>query len=276
MKRFVFNLFFVFACFAFSAASYASLLITPLQVVMEGRERSTNIVLVNTSQHDVTYRMQWEQLIQVQDKGGYIVDTDTETTHLQDIAVFTPRQITLKPREKQTIRVAVRRPADLPVGEYKSHLKFKIIDDGKGELDFQSAAPDKTETRVGARVLASYSIPIVYRTGERDVNISIMDPSFVINPKTGKMMIELPVERSGTHGVIGLVEAYHKPNGGAEELISTLGNSSLYTEITRRLFRLVTNLSGLAPGQMRIVFKTAEGDTAEQEVIAERVIPISN
>lgn len=276
MKRFVFNVLLVFACLAFPAASYASLLITPLQVVIEGRERSANIVLVNTSQYEVTYRMMWQQLVQVQDKGGYVVDTDAEATHLQDIAVFTPRQITLKPREKQTIRVAIRRPADLPDGEYKSHLRFRIIDDGKSQVDFQSNEPDSSEVRVGARVLASYSIPVVYRKGERDVSISIMDPSFQINPKTGKMMMELPVERSGTQGVIGVVEAYHKPNGGSEELISTLGNSSLYPEITRRIFKLVTNLSGLAPGVMRIVFKTAEGRTEEQEVIAERAIPISN
>lgn len=276
MKRFSFNLLVFCAVLAFSASSYAALLISPLQVVIEGRERSANIVLVNTSSHEVTYRMMWEQLIQVQDKGGYIIDEDTESTHLQDIAIYTPRQITLKPREKQTIRVAIRRPADLAVGEYKSHLKFRIIDDGKSQVEFGSASPGQNEVRIGARVLASYSVPVIYRVGEQDVSVNILDPSFSINPRSGKMMIELPVERSGTHGILGVIQVYHKPNGGSEELISTLGNSSLYPEITRRKFTLVTNLNGLAPGQMRIVFKKDEGDSAEQEVIAERVIPISN
>lgn len=277
MRRLIISCLFVFLIFAFSASSYAGLLISPLQVVIDGRERYANIVLVNTTQNEATYRMQWEQLIQVQDKGGYILDADEEAMHLQDFAIFTPRQITLKPQEKQTVRVAVRRPADLPVGEYKSHLKFQIIDDGQvSNYDFQSPEPGKNEVRIGARVLASHSIPVVYRVGEHDVNISILDPSFSINPKSGKMAIELPVERSGTHGVIGLIEAYHAPHGGAEELISTLGNSSLYPEITRRYFKMITNVNGLAPGNLRFVFKTAEGDASEQEVIAERVIPISN
>lgn len=276
MRRFVFNLLFVCALFVFSTASYAGLLITPLQVVIEGRERSANIVLVNTGAREVTYRMGWEQLIQVQDKGGYILDDDEEATHLQDFAVFTPRQITLQPKEKQTIRVAIRRPAELPDGEYKSHLKFRIIDDGESTVSFGAAEPQGSEVRLGARVLASYSIPIVYRVGVQDVNISIFDPSFSINPRSGKMLIELPVGRSGLHGVIGVVEAYHTPNGGSEMLISTLGNSSLYPEVTRRQLKMATSLNGLSPGNLRIVFKTAEGDTSEQVVIAERIIPISN
>lgn len=276
MKRFIFTFILVGMLFVVSTASYASLLISPLRVVMEGRERSFNIVLVNTSQHEATYRMEWEQLIQVQDKGGYILDEDTESTHLQDFAVFTPRQITLKPQEKQTVRVAVRRPADLPDGEYKSHLKFRIIDDGKSQVTFGSENPDGTEIRVGARVLASYSIPVLYRVGEQDVDVKILDPSFSINPRSGKLMIELPVERSGAYGVMGTIKVYHTPNGGAEELISTLGNSNLYPEITRRIFKIVTNINGLSPGSMRIEFVKDEGDSADRVVIKERVIPISN
>ena len=277
MKRFVFNLLFVFMLFVSSGAAHAGLLISPLQVVIEGRERFTNIVLVNTSQHEATYRIQWEQFIQVQDKGGYVRDEDADAMHLKDFAIFTPRQITLKPQEKQTVRVAVRRPADLPDGEYKSHLKFQIIDDGvTSNYDFPGSEPGENEFRVAARVLASHSIPVVYRVGEHDVNIAIMNPSFSLNPRSGKMLIELPVERSGLHGVIGVIEAYHTPHGGSEELISTLGNSSLYPEITRRLFKMVTNVNGLAPGNLRFVFKTAEGDKTAQEVIAERVFPISN
>ncbi len=90
------------------------------------------------------------------------------------------------------------------------------------------------------------------------------------------MLIELPVERSGTHGVIGVIEAYHKPYGGSEQLISTLGNSSLYPEITKRDFKMVTNVNGLAPGELRIVFMKDEGDKSERVVLTERVIPISN
>ena len=276
MKRTVFSLIFACLLVVVSSTAYASLLITPLRVVMEGRERSINIVLVNTGKHEATYRMEWEQLIQAQDKGGYLLDDDTESTHLQDFAVFTPRQITLKPQQKQTVRVAVRRPADLPVGEYKSHLKFRIIDDGKGQVEFSSDDPKQNEVRVGARVLASYSIPIVYRVGEQDVDVSISNPSFSINPKSGKLMMELPVERSGTHGILGEIEVYHTPNGGTEELISTLGNSGLYPEITRRLFKIVTNVNGLAPGNMRIVFYKDEGEASERVVIKERIIPISN
>ena len=257
------------------AAAHATLLITPLKVVMEGRDRTANIVVVNTGQYEATYRMEWEQLIQVQDKGGYILDTNEESTHLKDFAVFTPRQITLQPQEKQTVRVAIRRPGELPVGEYKSHLKFRVVDDGKvGTPNLDN--PNTNEVSVGARVLASYSLPIVYRVGEQDVQVSIMNPEFAINPASGNMLIKLPVQRSGVHGVLGLIEVYHRPNGGEETLVSTLGNSSLFSEITQRIFTIVTNLTGLSPGTMRIVFKKDEKMKADQVVIAERSIAITN
>lgn len=279
--RVLFRCFFVaLVMVGFQAPAFAQLLITPLQVVIEGRERSKQIVLVNTTNQTNTYRIEWQQLKQVEGPGGYVVDesyAEGDNRFLQNFAVFSPRQITIAPNEKQTVRIAVRRPADLPEGEYKSHLKFHIIsvpEGGKnGEYD---PSLKEGEIKVGIQVRASYSIPIVYRVGVHDVDIEIGQPGFVTNERTGVIGIQVPLSRTGAHGVIGEVQVHHTPNGGEKTYIGSLGNANLFPEINQRTVNIATQVKGLSPGVMSVVFKKVEGDSSNHVVMAEKTFPINN
>ena len=255
-----------------SVQAYAGLLITPLQVTMEGRTRVTEVVLVNGGSEANTYRLSWEQLDQVENAGGYVPVTEEERStrlDLEDFAVFTPKQITLSPNSKQTIRIAVRRPSDLGDGEYKSHLKFSMI-----PTVSQSQAADKNvdddEIGIGAKVYASYSIPVVYRAGNYDTKIDIGAPSFSKHPATSNIVVDLPISRSGQHGAIGLIELYHISEGGKEVKIGALGNANVFTDINTRKFSIVTQEKSLSRGSLRVVFKKAEGSVSDYTVLSEK------
>ena len=90
------------------------------------------------------------------------------------------------------------------------------------------------------------------------------------------MIVNLPVNRSGQHGVIGLIEVYHQPNGGSEELIGALSNANMFSEINQRNFSIPTQVSGLNPGTLRVVFMQDEGKSADKVVLDELLVPISN
>ncbi|MFK7840158.1 MAG: molecular chaperone [Bdellovibrionales bacterium] len=283
--KFIYFLFFTAIIFLVPVQSaFAQLLITPLQVVMEERQRSTTIVLVNTGDRSNTYRLKWEQFVQVDELGGYApieekdkygVVLSENYRNLKDFAVFTPRQITLAPNEKQTMRVAVRRPADLPDGEYKSHLKFQVLpDNSDGGVRQDNSLEDKV--RFGARVNASFSIPVVYRVGEYDVNVEIQQPEFSVNEKSGTLNIKVPVKRSGMHGVIGLIEAYYRPKDGNEVLIGSVSNSNLFPELNVRNITVPTSQFGFNPGNLRLVFFKAEGQRNDYVVMDELNVPVSN
>ena len=264
------------AMFFTSIPLNASLLITPLQIVMENRVRSTEVVLINPSQDTNTYRIHWLQLKQVQDAGGYVPVSDAEREQnldLEDFTVFTPRQVTLKPNEKQTVRIAVRRPEDLPDGEYKSHLRFMIVPE-LSTRDKEKKEVGPNERGFGAQVYASYSIPIVYRAGEIDTQIGLGQPSFSMNEKTATVLVDLPVTRQGMHGVIGQIDIFYKPNGEEEYLIASHGNANLFPEITKRDFRILTQEKNLRPGQMRIVFIRAAETKSKGTVLAEKVFTV--
>jgi len=268
------HLFLSFALFVTSVAflpqpAQASLLITPLHVVIEGRQRSGEIIVVNTSDETKRYRFGWSQVEQSEALQGGYVDTvlDENKAYLKDFAVFSPRQITLKPGEKQTVRIAVRRPADLIDAEYKSHMQLSAI-----SIEDDRARPT---SGIRARVNFSYSIPVVYRIGEHDVQIAFDDPSFKTNAQ-GNIVIQAPVRRSGPHGVIGHIEVFHKPTGEKEVLIGNVGGASIFPEINKRTFDINLLIKGLEPGKLRFVFWKNEGKRKDRVLLAEKIVNTRN
>lgn len=261
---------------AIPSAAYANLLVTPLQIVFKDRERNTEITLVNTGRDINTYKLGWEVLKQIDGAGGYVPVSDEERktrTDLEDFAVFTPRQITLNPGDKQVVRVAIRSPKDIADGEYKSHLKLSIVSNPNLLADTQKK-PEKDEIGIGAKVMTSYSIPVVYRLGTYDSKVEVGAPSLSKSPKTSNMLINLNVKRSGLHGVIGLIKVYYTPNGGKEAEIGSLGNASLYSEVGNRDFTIPTALKSISPGQIRVLFIKAEGAEKDFVMLDEKTFPI--
>lgn len=262
-------------CFALPTAARAQLLITPLQVTMEGRNRSSEIVLVNTTQRTNTYRLEWEQ-VELDPATGRYKDSDMTSGQLflQTFAVFTPRQITLGPGEKQNVRIAVRRPADLPDGEYKSHLKFRILTSEAPPLPEGKPPLDKDKIRIGVQVNASFTIPIVYRAGEYDTAVTLGEARFETNQKTGNVTVVVPLQRSGIHGAIGQIDVFFKPDGGKEALLGSLSNANLFPEITSRTFNVPTQTQRLTSGTLRIAYVKAEGNKSNYTVLTERSYPV--
>ncbi len=271
-----YKLFILLFVFAIPTAAQANLLVTPLQIVFKDREKNTEITLVNTSKDTNTYKIMWEQLEQVEGAGGYIPVTDEARktrTDLEDFAVFTPRQITLKPNEKQIVRIAIRKPKDLPDGEYKSHIRFAIVPNLNLTPDTDKK-PSKDEIGIGAKVLTSYSVPVVYRSGVYDTKVEIGAPTLSKSPKTSDILINTNVKRSGLSGVIGLITVYYKPNDGKEIQLGSLGNASIYSEITSRDFTIPTGIKSISPGQLRITFTKAEGSEKDFVIMDEKIFPI--
>jgi hypothetical protein len=53
----------------------------------------------------------------------------TKEHHLQILIWIYPRQVTLEPKEGQSIVLQVRRTVNMPDGEYRSHIYFRSEND---------------------------------------------------------------------------------------------------------------------------------------------------
>lgn len=76
----------------------ASLTISPLRVVLEGRSRSAEVMLLNLSKQTNTYRLGW--IYNKMDETGHYTRVAESLTPDMDVAkyvVFSPRQVSIPP-----------------------------------------------------------------------------------------------------------------------------------------------------------------------------------
>ena len=92
------------------------LLVAPVKLEFEGRIRSGTFKIMNRDPVNVDYRISFAPLIE-KDKGK----------DAKDWVRFSPRRIRLGPGQHQTVRVVVRKPADLAPGEYTARLLIQAI-----------------------------------------------------------------------------------------------------------------------------------------------------
>ncbi|MCK5575039.1 MAG: hypothetical protein KAI28_04460 [Sphingomonadales bacterium] len=237
----------------------ANLLITPTRVELGDRDRGTRMSVVNVSNTPKTYRMYWREQAQTP-TGEYIRLKDNQRVKglkaVSRMIRFSPRQISLEPGERQHIRLAVRRPANLAEGEYRSYLVFEAIPE-----DTNGSTPTEKGSKIEMRLNLAFSIPIVLRQGEPDVSakfLQVMPVKRMVKgePKFGAV---LKIERKGISSSLGNVKLFWKPDaGGPERQVGVLNALAIYTEAPGRNIGIATpGIKEAAGGTLRVIYEGA-------------------
>lgn len=235
-------------------AAMADLMIMPIRTVFQGRDRMKGITLVNTATTPATFRLEFYHLKQ-KESGGYerVEEPTTPGYDLSKMLVYSPRQVDLPPRGKQAVRLALRRPENLPDGEYRVHMKLLRIKQGES-----STVKKGIEASVGINV--GFSVPIMLRQGKYDTEVKISDPKFV--PPQGKRpaSIRFYLNRTGKYSALGRADIFWTPPGGEERKIGTLNGLTVYPEVSRREASVNISEQSLSGGKIRIIYEGAETD----------------
>lgn len=208
----------------------ADLLVVPLRVVFEDRDRSEIVTLVNTSDKEHTYRLEWlEKKMSINGKYQDYTREAGEIT-ASDLIKFSPRQITLGPKETQTVRLAVRRPEGLKPGEYRSHLMFKQLADIADEMNTKDVG-------VKLYVNLSISIPVIVRVGQNNTTAKFSSIKYGQQTHDGKTQngFHVEIERTGNYSTYGSVHFYDAKDIERLFPIATLSNVSIFPEMPKRI-----------------------------------------
>lgn len=241
------------ALFAASQLSLANLLINPTRVQIEPGDRSADVTLINTSEITNTYRLEWAEK-RAKSEGGYEDLNETAAASFptaSQMLRFSPRQVTLKPGERQTIKLMVRRPQGLQDGEYRSHLLFKALPPNREE----NQQLDSAATAIN--IVLSFAIPVVVRQGNLQYQLGIDNAAIEYNPSQKTGAIEVDLSRSGIHSVTGNMTAYWTPAGGKEQAIAKLSDYNFWVETTKAKARLQWTGTdfALTDGKLRVVYE---------------------
>jgi hypothetical protein len=263
---------------AFSCKTYAQgdLLVTPSRVIFEGSTQKEVLNLVNMGNETATYSVSFVQRAMKED-GSFIEIAQPELgQNFADpyVRIF-PRQVTLAPREAQTIVLQYRRKADMRPGEYRSHLYFRS-EKNYVPLGDSKAAKDSKSLSVELIPIFGMSIPVIIRTGETKVTASLTNLKLESNDQT-KQNLSFNINRIGNISLYGDIRVQFIPENGKPFDVAAVNGVGVYTNINSRKMTLsLDNNTGqlLKKGKLQVTYRSH--DEAKAVVYAATDLLIEN
>lgn len=222
----------VIMAFFVAGEALANLTISPLRFVFEHKVRSHSLLVMNNDAKPHTYRLGWK-LMKMDENGQYhdIPPGEAGTYSVPRMVDFSPRQVTLAGGGRQQVRLRLKRPADLPPGEYRGHLLFEEV------LPKEDPAPAAAGSGQGPslkiNVALGFTVPVIVRAGDiKPAGIAFSAPR--IQAGKDKQLLNMDIMHTpGKSSVYGQVLVKRKG-----EQVGVLSNVALYPEMEKRILNI--------------------------------------
>lgn len=223
------TVFFVLLLFPVNHA-LAELMLYPTRIILDGNQRAAQLELINNGAESATYRI--SLVNRRMSETGVFSETDVPAPGEQfsdAMLRYSPRQVTLAPGAGQTVRIMVRKPANLASGEYRSHLLFARQPAPRGRTSVESSNAE-TDNEIGIMLTAlmGASIPVIVRHGNTSASVALTELD--LRQAAGKApLLTLSMERSGSQSVYGDLAVGFTPSGGSEQVVARANGVAVYT-----------------------------------------------
>jgi P pilus assembly chaperone PapD len=243
------------------AGGAGDLMIAPTRVVFEGRKRTAEVSLSNTGTARATFRVSLIRMVMDENGGFSEKPLDPGAENLQSLFRFSPREVTLEPQETQLIRIQVRKPADLPEGEYRLHMVFRGVPPAEEPAPLKAEAPK--ELSINLRPIYGIAIPLIVRHGETSAKATITDLAFDAKAKT----LQFKLNRSGNQSIYGDLQATRLEANGKPTVLSQANGLAVYTPNASRRVILPVNQALATGDRVRVTYFLPDGGALQAEAI---------
>ncbi len=199
MHKLKYSFIFFMALAVFAVAGFSNLMaqdqgsilyVSPSRVVIDPSEKIQTLTVSNRS--NVERRYDISVIDQTMTEQGITQRVDTFDYSAKRMLRFVPKRFTLKPGERQIIRVMVRRPGDLTDGDYHSHMLFR-------EIPVQNKSPDQLLTgnqnsgkaSFEIKTLYGLAVPVVVQQGTIQADMQMVDAQILKNPSGPVLAISM-------------------------------------------------------------------------------------
>ena len=246
----------------------ADLTVDPALVLFSGAEHGKAISLQNPGKGERTYRVSLVDRRMLPD--GRLVEDPAapEQGTASRLVRFSPRQVTLSPGQSATVRFLLHAPADLPDGEYRSHVLVQQVP------EIILAEPPHEDGKEGVpaielRAVFGVVIPLIVRRGALPLAASLSEIRLVDLPDGGGRALAFRVNRSGARSVGGTIGF---ATGGRE--LTSFQNLWIYNPAPYR--EVVLPLAALSPAALsgRLELSYREDEEAPGAVLARGAIDL--
>lgn len=258
-------------------AAQAELMLYPTRVVIDGRQRGAQVEIINRGSKPETYRI--KIVNRRMTNTGEIVVADRAEANEQfadGMLVHTPRQVTLQPGVSQTVRIAARRPAGLPDGEYRSHLQFDRVADAAAASELENIGkPEQGQVAIVLQALIGASIPVIVRQGDTWATVTLDDLKLGKGDDEASPLLSFVFHRQGNQSVYGDVTAVYAAPGGKPVKVASVSGVALYVPNTMRMAQIPLALpKGTSLRGGAITLRYTQPQNAGGKVIAEQTLVV--
>jgi P pilus assembly chaperone PapD len=209
--------------------AHAELMLHPTRIVFDKNARAAQIELINNGSAPASYRIslvnrrmseagQFEPAGQAQDDERFA----------DEMLRYSPRQVTLQPGTAQTVRVMLRKPAELAEGEYRSHLQFDKLPEVEGAASIENQGKNATQIGVVLNALVGASVPVIVRHGATSASVTL-DGLALQKDEGGRPQLALAFGRDGSSSVYGDVSVTFTSKNGKVQTLGQVGGIAVYT-----------------------------------------------
>lgn len=277
----------VFVLLFFPSLANANLMITPTRVELNDRNRIQEVKLINKGQEISTYRISFHHL-RMKEDGSYEEITENSPNSdnaaekelfADDLVRFSPKRITLKPRETQTVRLMFRKTKDFKDGEYRSHLLFRE----EAPVDFGNniEKSDKKDDKISIvlKPLFGISIPVIVQSGEMTGKISISDLQINSNKDDkNKKSLFVKFVREGNSSFYGDVKVFLTPKNGKRVQIGEVNGIAVFYPYKSRNLLVNVDLPkdvDLSDGIIDVNYLTKEESGKKIELLTKKSVTLN-
>lgn len=259
------------------AQAFGDLSISPSRLTFEGRARTDAVTLLNRGDTTTTYRVSVVNMRMTEDgRFEEIHQPDPGQNFADSLIRFSPRQVTLRPGETQLVRVVVRKPRDLPAGEYRSHFFFQAIPSAEEVRNIETV-DSATGLQINLAVIPGVTIPVIVRQGEIEAAAALSELRLVEAAAGQEPKLSLRIDRNGERSLFGdLTAVYRAPGSAREEIVAQATRLAVYTPNESRRVELPLRRAddaSLRGGRLRVVYRTRPEEGAQLIAEGELALP---
>lgn len=250
-------------------------MVAPTRVVFEGKGRSTTVNVINAGEEESTYRISLVNMrMSPAGKFEEIKEANDGEAFADKLIRFSPRQVTLAPGKSQVVRLALRKPAKLPAGEYRSHMVFREVPKDAGASVESLEKPSGIKIQLTA--IIGISIPVIIRHGKTQASVAFEQVRYVpADTKENKPMLDIKLTRTGNQSVYGGFTAEYLPKEGEGVVVARVNGIAIYTPGNDRTLEIPLNVPAgvkMSKGMIKLTYRRP----AEQggDILAQTQVPL--
>lgn len=246
------------------AQGFGDLIVSPTRVQLEGRTRSATVTLTNKGSASALFRISLVTMA-MDEHGGLKAVDQPEPGQLtaEQLVRYAPREVTIAPGATQTVRLTVRKPKDLPDGEYRSHMFFRAV---PPEDTGRSVAGTAKESGIQIKLTPIFgiTIPVIVRQGNLSVTAGMKDLALKDAKEKGKKILAMTLTRDGTESTYGDIQVqYLAAAGGNPVVVGEVTRLAVFTPNKMRLVEVPLTLPPgvtLGKGTLKVLYRKVDGD----------------